>query len=116
MSVEVFLDDTPGEVRGMVSRDGRFHHLLLQRDDPVIRTNRAVALAEVEGPAAALDALLCIDVQGWLPLHAARAEMFARLGWHKDARQDYDAALALGPSPAEALFLQARRDRLNAAA
>ena len=35
MSVEVFLDDTPGEVRGMVSRDGRFHHLLLQRDDAV---------------------------------------------------------------------------------
>ncbi|WP_426029060.1 ribonuclease E/G [Brevundimonas sp. TWP2-3-4b2] len=35
MTVEVFLDDTPGEVRGMVSRDGRFHHLLLQRDDAV---------------------------------------------------------------------------------
>lgn len=35
MSVEVFLDDTPGEVRGMVSRDGRFHHLLIQRDDGV---------------------------------------------------------------------------------
>jgi len=91
---------------------GLYNILLLQRDDPVIRTNRAVALAEVEGPAAALDALLCIDAAGWLPLHAARAEMFARLGWDKDARQDYDAALALGPSPAEALFLKARRDRL----
>lgn len=33
MSVEVFLDDTPGEVRGVVVRDGRFHHLLIQRDD-----------------------------------------------------------------------------------
>jgi len=92
---------------------GLYNLLLLQRDDPVVRTNRAVALAEVEGPAAALDALLCIDAEGWLPLHAARAEMFARLGWDKDARQDYDAALALGPSPAEALFLKGRRDRLQ---
>lgn len=35
MSVEVFLDDTPGEVRGIVSRDGRFHHFLIQREDGV---------------------------------------------------------------------------------
>ena len=35
MSVEVFLDDTPGEVRGVVVRDGRFEHLLIQREDGV---------------------------------------------------------------------------------
>ncbi len=35
MSLEVFLDDTPGEVRGVVVRDGRFEHLLIQRDDDV---------------------------------------------------------------------------------
>ena len=35
MSVEVFLDDTPGEVRGVVGRDGRFEHLLIQREDDV---------------------------------------------------------------------------------
>ncbi|MDP1913365.1 RNA-binding protein [Brevundimonas sp.] len=35
MSVEVFLDDTPGEVRGVVARDGRFEHLLIQREDGV---------------------------------------------------------------------------------
>ncbi|HZV85248.1 MAG TPA: RNA-binding protein [Brevundimonas sp.] len=33
MSIEVFLDDTPGEVRGVVVRDGRFHNLLIQRED-----------------------------------------------------------------------------------
>ena len=33
--VEVFLDDTPGEVRGMIARDGRFEHLLIQREDDV---------------------------------------------------------------------------------
>ncbi|HST90986.1 MAG TPA: ribonuclease E/G [Brevundimonas sp.] len=31
--LEVFLDDTPGEVRGMIARDGRFEHLLIQRDE-----------------------------------------------------------------------------------
>jgi len=35
VSLEVFLDDTPGEVRGMVARDGRFEHLLIQREDDV---------------------------------------------------------------------------------
>jgi hypothetical protein len=34
--VEVFLDDTPGEVRGVIARDGRFEHLLIQRDDDVV--------------------------------------------------------------------------------
>jgi Ribonuclease G/E len=33
--LEVFLDDTPGEVRGMVARNGRFEHLLIQREDDV---------------------------------------------------------------------------------
>ncbi|WP_396593573.1 RNA polymerase sigma factor [Brevundimonas sp. R86498] len=93
---------------------GLYNLLLAQRDDPVIRTNRAVALAEVEGPAAALDALLTVEADGWLPLHAARAEMFARLGWTADARQEYTAALALSPSPAEALFLRRRRETLDA--
>ena len=34
--VEVVLDDTPGEVRGVVARDGRFEHLLIQREDDVV--------------------------------------------------------------------------------
>lgn len=33
--IEVFVDDTPGEVRGVVVRDGRFEHLLIQREDEV---------------------------------------------------------------------------------
>jgi Ribonuclease G/E len=33
--VEVFLDDTPGEIRGVVVRDGRFEHLLIQREDDI---------------------------------------------------------------------------------
>ncbi len=93
---------------------GLYNILLSMRDDPVIRANRAVALAEVEGPGPALDALLAIEAEGWLPLHAARAEMFARLGWSADARQEYAAALALSPSLAEGLLLQGRMDALPA--
>ena len=52
---------------------------------------------------------------GWLPCHAARAELLARLGRAEAARADYDAALALNPAPAEALFLSARRDASVAA-
>ena len=83
--------------------------LLSWRDDPVVRVNRAVALAEVEGPAAALLALDAASTPGWLPFHAARADLLARLGRGTEAVNDYDLALALSPSPAEALFLNRRR-------
>lgn len=83
--------------------------LLGRRDDAVIRTNRAVALAEVEGPAIALDQLDALPAPGWLPFHAARADLLARLGRPTEAVCEYDAALALNPAPAEALFLQRRR-------
>lgn len=86
--------------------------LLQHRDDPVIRTNRAVALAEVEGPQAALTELESLRVTGWLPLHAARADLLARLDRRLEATTEYDTALSLWPSAAEALFLTQRRDAL----
>lgn len=88
---------------------GLYDALLSLRDDPVVRTNRAVAVAEAEGPAAGLDALSAVAAPGWLPLHAARADLLTRLGRHDEARREYDAALALSPNPAEALFLKRRR-------
>ena len=88
---------------------GLYDALLGIRDDPVVRTNRAVALAEVEGPAAALTALDAAPAPDWLPWRAARADMLARLGRGEAAVIEYDAALALHPSPAEALFLGRRR-------
>lgn len=91
---------------------GLYDRLLWHRDDPVIRVNRAVALAEVEGPAAALADLAAVETADWLPLHAARADLFARLGRHAEARDEYDHALSLAPAPAERLFLSERRDRL----
>lgn len=92
---------------------GLYDALLSLRDDPVIRTNRLVALAEVEGPANALAALEAASSPGWLPFHAARADLLVRMDRRAEAAAEYDAALALSPSPAEALFLRRRRDGLS---
>ena len=88
---------------------GLYDALLILRDDPVIQTNRAIAVAEVQGPAAALSLVDAAPQPAWLPWRAARADMLARLGRRSEAAAEYDAALALQPSPAEALFLAARR-------
>ena len=88
---------------------GLYDALLSLRNDPVVQTNRAVALAEVEGPAAALSVLDTVPAPDWLPWRAARADMLARLGHGEAAIVEYDAALALGPSPAESLFLKRSR-------
>ncbi|MDY0872707.1 RNA polymerase sigma factor [Dongia rigui] len=90
--------------------------LLNWRDDAVIRLNRAVALAEIAGPQAALDdiAQLAADaLAGFPPYHALRADLLRRLDRLAEARAAYDAALALNPPPAEALWLRRRRDGLQ---
>jgi RNA polymerase sigma-70 factor (ECF subfamily) len=86
--------------------------LLAQRDDPITRLNRAVALAEVHGPRAALeevDALAHGGLAASLPYHAVRADLLARLGLGEAALQAYDSALALQPETAERLWLEQRR-------
>lgn len=88
--------------------------LLVWRDDPVVRVNRAVALAEVHGPALGLDDLLRLDptlVEGHVPYHVVRADLLRRTGRLSEARQAYERALALGVGDAERLWIE---DRLNA--
>ncbi len=86
------------------------------RDDAVVRLNRAVALAEVAGPRAALDEVLALDderLQGFLPYHAVRADLLRRLGRREESRAAYDAALALSPPPAERVWLERVRAGLD---
>lgn len=88
--------------------------LLARRDDPVTRLNRAVALAEVRGPAVgleAVDALSHAGLAGYLPYHALRADLLARLGLADAARRAYDAALALAPTGAERRWLDRGRSK-----
>jgi len=86
--------------------------MLEVRDDAITRLNRAVALAEIKGWAAALEEVDALDVPGlarFLPYHAVRAGLLYRLGMMAAARDAYDAALALGPGEAERQWLAERR-------
>jgi RNA polymerase sigma-70 factor, ECF subfamily len=90
--------------------------LLTLRDDPVIRINRAVALAEVAGTAAALDAVAELDAEAlseFAPYHAVRADLLRREGRVAEAREAYTAVLALDPPPAERQWLRQRMSSLD---
>lgn len=90
--------------------------LLTLRDDPVVRLNRAVALAEVAGVAAALKELEALDTRnmaGFPPYHAVRADLLRRTGRVNEARIAYGAVLALDPPPAERLWLEKKMASLD---
>ncbi|HYE41755.1 MAG TPA: DUF6596 domain-containing protein [Caulobacteraceae bacterium] len=98
---------------------GLYDALLEHRPDAVVRLNRAVALAETAGVEAGLaevEALAGERTAGWLPWHAARAHLLARLGRAIEAAAAFDAALALNPAPAERLYLERRRAQAAPAA
>ena len=76
---------------------------------PVIALNRAVALAEVAGPAAALDTVDQLDLADYHLYHATRADLLRRLDREDEARAAYDEAIALAENTAERTFLASRR-------
>ncbi|MDO8324598.1 MAG: RNA polymerase sigma factor [Phenylobacterium sp.] len=91
---------------------GLYDALALFRPDAVTAVNRAVAVGEAQGPAVGLAALDAVPDAGrltnWLPYQAARAGLCDRAGLTGDAAAAYHAALALGPAPAERLYLERR--------
>jgi RNA polymerase sigma-70 factor (ECF subfamily) len=94
-----------------------YDQLLAFRPDPVVRLNRAVAVAELRGAAAglvALDELDAAALAAYQPYHAARADLLARAGRHTEALAAYDRALELTTNPVEHRFLTGQRDRLAA--
>ena len=79
---------------------------------PVVALNRAVALAEVRGPAAglaAVDDLRSSSLDGYYLFHAARADLLRRLGRDTEAGAAYAIARALATNPAEQAFLDNQR-------
>ena len=80
------------------------------RPDTATAVNRAVAIGEATGPDAGLAELARIKgVEGWLPFQAALAALNGKAGRREQAAMAYTAALALGPAPAERLYLEACR-------
>jgi len=73
---------------------------------PVVALNRAIAVAEVEGAAAGLALVDALELDGYHPLHAARADLLRRLGRDAEAASEYERAAALAPTDAERDFLR----------
>lgn len=86
----------------------RYDELLVLAPSPITRLNRAVAVAERDGPAAGLAALDGVALPGHR-LPAVRAEFLIRSGRHAEALLSYDAAIALCRNEAERAHLRARR-------
>ncbi|MEV4823332.1 RNA polymerase sigma factor [Micromonospora sp. NPDC049274] len=90
-----------------------YDQLLALAPTSVVALNRAVAVAEVHGPAVALSALEAVDLPGYHRLPATRAELLARLGRDGEARAAYDQAIALTSNETERAFLRTRRTALT---
>jgi RNA polymerase sigma-70 factor (ECF subfamily) len=80
---------------------------------PVVELSRAVAVAEAQGPAAGLEIVDRLSLDGYRYLHSTRADLLRRLGRADDARQAYDRALELAHDPTERRFLERRVDELG---
>jgi RNA polymerase sigma-70 factor (ECF subfamily) len=82
---------------------------------PIVALNRAIAVAELDGPDAALPAIdhLGDALRGYHAFHATRAELLRRLGRRDESRDAYDRAIALAGNSAEIAYLAHRRDELD---
>ena len=82
---------------------------------PIVVLNRAVAVAELDGPDVALAILGRLDdaLVGYHAFHAARADLLRRLGRSLEARAAYDRAIELAGNTAETAYLTRRRDQLG---
>ena len=82
---------------------------------PIIALNRAVAVAELDGPEVALAAVdrLEDDLVGYHAYHATRADLLRRLGCSQQSRAAYDKAIELAGNTAETAYLTRRRDQLG---
>ncbi|WP_334173013.1 RNA polymerase sigma factor [Sinomonas sp.] len=75
---------------------------------PVVELNRAVAVAEVDGAAAALDVVDRLGLTGYHVFHAVRGDLLRRLGRLDEAADEYAEAARSAPSPGEEAFLRAQ--------
>jgi RNA polymerase sigma-70 factor (ECF subfamily) len=89
-----------------------YDQLLRLDASPVVRLNRAIAIAELDGPAVALTEIGALPLDGYHAFHATRADLLRRLGRSDEARAAYDRAIELAGNSAETAYLIRRRDQL----
>ncbi|HSR24393.1 MAG TPA: RNA polymerase sigma factor, partial [Candidatus Eisenbacteria bacterium] len=82
---------------------------------PIVALNRAVAVAELDGPEVALASVdrLGDTLAGYHAFHATRADLLRRLGCSQKSRAAYDKAIELAGNTAETAYLTRRRDQLG---
>jgi len=89
-----------------------YDQLYAMRPNAVTALNRAVAIGEMRGAVAGLDALDSVDVsllEDYQPYHAARADLLARAGRRDATVAAYDRAIELTANPTERRFLERQR-------
>ncbi len=89
-----------------------YNQLMAVAPTPVVALNRAVAVAEIDGPGAALGLVDGLDLSRYHLFHATRGDLLRRLGRREEAADAYAAALALTQNAAERDFLENRRDEV----
>ena len=83
-----------------------YDHLLAVAPTPVVALNRAIAIGEVQGPAAALALVDELDLDNYHLFHATRADLLHRLGRDSEAAAAYERAAGMAPTAAERDFLR----------
>src|SRR6476620_6128983 len=92
------------------------YDLLVRVDpSPIVALNRAVAVAELDGPEVALAAVDRLEggLSGYHAFHATRADLLRRLGRSQESRAAYDTAIELAGNTAETAYLTRRREQLG---
>jgi RNA polymerase sigma-70 factor, ECF subfamily len=92
-----------------------YDQLLALAPGPVVALNRAIVVAEIQGPDAALSLVDGLDLRGYYLLHAVRADLLRRLGRTAEAAAEYESALAGTQNAAERDFLRRSREALRPA-
>ena len=89
-----------------------YNQLYAVSPTPIVALNRAVAIAELDGPEVALAEVDRLDLTTYHAWHATRADLLRRLGRSGEARAAYDAAIAATANEAERAYLARRRGTL----
>jgi RNA polymerase sigma-70 factor (ECF subfamily) len=92
-----------------------YNQLVRLDPSPIIALNRAIAVAELDGPEVALAAVGRLEhrLAGYHAYHATRADLLRRLGQSQQSRAAYDKAIELAGNTAETAYLTRRRDQLR---
>ena len=89
-----------------------YDQLIRLDPSPIVRLNRAIAVAELDGPGVALVEIEGLPLEGYHAFHATRADLLRRLGRSAESRAAYDRAIGLAGNTAETAYLTRRRDQL----